>query len=257
MTSASSPAPARVHPQPALNYAAIRARAAELGMLETTLNELTGVTLGTLERDPDQRGIGLPLLTRLATVLDLPLDDLVVTGEPAPHPVHPARAGDDVILLALLACYSGLATQRVLDLLGWTHQRLDTALATNGAHLAPTALRVAATDHRLTLTLRPGALPALLRERFDAEQSLRRPLDPSAAVQLLELVRDKILAPFPSEDEHPTRVHSLTADFLVGSGIAIVAADPGGDPDTAVVEIHPDVMFALRLTDRPADAPGP
>jgi hypothetical protein len=86
MTGASSPAPARVHTQPALNYAAIRARAAELGMLEKTLNELTGVTLGTLERDPDQRGIGLPLLTRLATVLDLPLDDLVVTGEPAPHP---------------------------------------------------------------------------------------------------------------------------------------------------------------------------
>ena len=52
-------------------------------------------------------------------------------------------------------------------------------------------------------------------------------------------------------------MHSLTADFLVGSGIAIAAADPGGDPDTAVVEIDPDVMFALRLTDRPADAPGP
>jgi len=163
MTCASSPAPARVHTQPALSYAAIRARAAELGMLETTLNELTGVTLGTLERDPDQRGIGLPLLTRLAAALDLPLDDLVVTADPAPHPARQAQQGDDVILLALLACYSGLATQRVLDLLGWTPERLDTALATIGTHLAPTALRVAATDHRLTLTLRPGALPALLR----------------------------------------------------------------------------------------------
>jgi hypothetical protein len=33
--------------QPALNYAAIRARAAEFGMFETTLNELTAVTPGT------------------------------------------------------------------------------------------------------------------------------------------------------------------------------------------------------------------
>ena len=84
MTSAIIPAPTPVHTSPALNYAAIRARAAELGMPETTLNELTGVTLRTLEGDPDQRGIGLPLLTRLATVLDLRLDDLVLTDEP-PH----------------------------------------------------------------------------------------------------------------------------------------------------------------------------
>jgi hypothetical protein len=57
---------------------------ADLGMPETTLNGLTGVTLRTLEGDPDQRGIGLPLLTQLATVLDLRLDDLVLTDEP-PH----------------------------------------------------------------------------------------------------------------------------------------------------------------------------
>lgn len=53
MTSASSPAPALMDTRPALNYAAIRARAADLGMPETTLNELTGVTLRTLEGDPD------------------------------------------------------------------------------------------------------------------------------------------------------------------------------------------------------------
>jgi hypothetical protein len=48
VTSTSSPAPPACTPtQPALNYTAIRARAAEFGMLETTLNELTAVTLGT------------------------------------------------------------------------------------------------------------------------------------------------------------------------------------------------------------------
>src|SRR5690348_15248122 len=132
MTTTSGHAPARAQTQPALNYVAIRARAAELRMPETTLDELTGVTLVTLERDPDQRGIGLPLLTRLATVLDMPLDDLVITSDPGPHPVRPARPGDDIILLALLAAYGGLTTQRILALLNWTTERLGSALATIG-----------------------------------------------------------------------------------------------------------------------------
>jgi hypothetical protein len=261
MTSASSPAPAPMDTQPALNYAAIRARAADLGIPETTLNELTGVTLRTLEGDPDQRGIGLPLLTRLATVLDLRLDDLVLTGEPAPHLARPARPGDDIILLALLASYRGLATQRVLDLLGWTSERLGSALATIGTHLAPTALRVTATDHRLTLTLRAGALPEPLRERFDADQFLRHPLDPSTAVELLKLVRDKILAPFPDdgrfpgEEERPARGHTPTEDFLISSRLAVDTEPQGGDRGLPAVEIHPDVMFALRLTGRPAADP--
>ena len=136
---------------------------------------------------------------------------------------------------------------------------LGAALVTIGDHLAPTALRVAATDHQLTLALRPGALPEPLRECFDAEQSLRHSLDTSTAVELLKLVRDKILAPFPDdgrfpgEEKRPTRGHTWTEEFLISFRIAIDAEPQGGDPGTPVVEIHPDVMFALRLTGRPAD----
>lgn len=255
MTDTSGSTPGPIHARPALNYAAIRARAAELGMQETALNDLTGITLSTLERDPDQRGIGLPLLTRLAAVLDLSLDDLVAASEPATCPAQPVRPGDDILLLALLASYDGLPTQRLLDLLDWTPERLDSAVATVGARLAPTALRVAATNDRLTLTPRPGALPTALRERFDTEQSLHGPLQPSAAVELLKLVRDKILAPFPEndgqfpdEERHPTRRHTWTEEFLISSRLAIDLAPGGGGLGTARVEVHPDVMFALRLS---------
>jgi hypothetical protein len=51
------------------------------------------------------------------------------------------------------------------------------------------------------LMLRPGALPALLRERFDHDQATQRPLDPNTAVELLTLVRNKILGPFLEEEE--------------------------------------------------------
>jgi hypothetical protein len=47
--------PRRGRAQPALNSAAIRAWAAGLGMLETTLNELTALTPGTLGPRPGQR----------------------------------------------------------------------------------------------------------------------------------------------------------------------------------------------------------
>jgi hypothetical protein len=255
MTDTSGSTPGPIHTQPALNYAAIRARAADLGMHEEALNELTGITLSTLERDPDQRGIGLSLLTQLARVLDLSLDDLVAADEPPTLPAQPVRQGDDIILLALLASYGGLSTQRLLDLLDWTAERLDSALATIGTHLAPTVLRVAVTDHRLTLTLRPGALPTAVRERFDTEQSLREPLDPSTAVELLKLVRDKILAPFPEEDgrfpgeeRRPTWRHTWTEEFLISSRLAIDVAPGGGDSGAARLEVHPDVMFALRLS---------
>src|SRR5262249_41526354 len=103
----------------------------------------------------------------------------------------------------------------------------------------------------------PGSTP--LRERFDAEQSLRHSLDTSTAVELLKLVRDKILAPFPDdgrfpgEEKRPTRGHTWTEEFLISSRIAIDAEPQGDDPGTPGVEIHPDVMFALRLTGRPAD----
>lgn len=255
MTDNSGPIPGPALAQPALNYAAIRARAAELGIQEEALNELTGVTLSILERDPDQRGIGLPLLTRLATVLDLSLDDLVDVRDPAAHAAQPVRPEDDIILLALLASYKGLPAQALLDLLDWTPERLDSALATLGARLTPTALRVAVTGHWLTLALRPGALPTAVRDRFDTEQSLRRTLDPSAAANLLKLVRDKILAPFPDVDEwihddeeRTARRHTWTEEVLISSRLAIDVQPGGGDSGTALVEVHPDVMFALRLS---------
>lgn len=45
-----------------------------------------------------------------------------------------------------MATYNGLGIIRILNLLGWTRPRLDAALTVIGEHLAPTALRVVATD---------------------------------------------------------------------------------------------------------------
>jgi hypothetical protein len=247
----------------ALNYAVIRARVADLGLLDAKATELLGVRLVDLEEDLDQRTVSLTLLVRIARALDLTLDELVIVDDQTPPRPDAGRAGDDAVVLALVASYNGLHVGRVLNHLGWSHDRLDAAIASLADQLAPTPLRLAVTDHMLMLTLRPGALPALTRERFDRDHALRRPLDPKTAVHVLKLVHDKILEPFPSADDEDDDVVQRKPDthldtaWLIDASLAIPAAQPTASPGPAEVEIHPDVMFALRLTDAPAVATAP
>jgi hypothetical protein len=68
---------------------------------------------------------------------------------------------------------------------------------------------------------------------------------------VLELVREKILEPFPERhDERPhTRPKSFDAVYLVGTRLAVPVATT---TDTTEIEIHPDVLFAVGLADTPA-----
>ncbi|TQM81765.1 hypothetical protein FHX81_4142 [Saccharothrix saharensis] len=251
----------------ALDMPRIRARLAELGLGTDGLEARLGVTLRHLSGDPYHRTVSLTMLVRLSRLLDLRLDDLVVTIDPHTRPPTPQALdtaghdpashdepdlpGDDHLLLGLVSSYNGLSVGRVLYLLGWSHERLDAALAVLGEHLAPTALRVVATDNRLLLMLRPSIVPAYLLDRFEHHDTRAHTLDPTTAVEVVRLVREKILQPFPDHEEErgEGRTKSFDAVDLVGRRVAVAAANPTGDPD---VEIHPGVLFALGLTDVPA-----
>ncbi|MDI5978244.1 hypothetical protein [Amycolatopsis magusensis] len=260
-TSSCSAVIARV----ALNYPLIHARAAELGLTEPVFTELVGTSLATLRSDHSQRTLSLTMLVRLARLLEISLDELVLTDAvPAPPPRSAgeepgpgADAGEDAtVVLALLATYSGLPVAHTLRLLGWTRARLDDALAGAAGQLRATALRVAVTDERLQLLLRPGALPADVRERFDRDRVAQQPLEPHLAVVLLALVRDEILAPFPDQgdDVDATQLHRTNVDpaLLLARRIAVrhTPISPDQQHDLGL-RIHPDIMFALRLADEP------
>lgn len=104
--------------------------------------------------------------------------------------------------------------------------------------------------------LRPSIVPAYLLDRFERHDARARPLDTTTAVEVVRLVQEKILQPFPdhAEERGEGRTKSFDAADLVGRRVAVAAANPTGDPD---VEIHPDVLFALGLADTPAtDGPG-
>lgn len=132
--------------------------------------------------------------------------------------------------------------------------RLDAALTVIGGHLAATALRVVATNERLTLILRPDVVPAVIRAQFEHEYLADRPLDPNTVVAVLELVREKILEPFPerhNERSH-TRPTSFDAVYPVGARLAMPVTATTDGTATTEVEIHPDVLFALGLAHAPA-----
>ncbi|MFK0250314.1 hypothetical protein ACIQUM_36895 [Amycolatopsis azurea] len=128
----------------------------------------------------------------MSPLLNLALDDLVTTEDPGIHPDEPAttgEAGDNGLLLGLIALFNGLRILRILGLLGWTRARLDAALAVLTQHLAPTALRVVATDERLTLMLRPHVVPTAIRTQFENVYRADDPLDPDTAVAVTDRAR--------------------------------------------------------------------
>ncbi|MFI6031652.1 hypothetical protein [Amycolatopsis magusensis] len=63
----------------ALDYPLIQARAAELGLTEPVFTELVGASLDTLRSDHGQRTTSLTVLVRLARLLELSFDELVLT----------------------------------------------------------------------------------------------------------------------------------------------------------------------------------
>ncbi|WP_280456986.1 hypothetical protein [Nocardia carnea] len=251
---------------PRLHYDAIRSKAAHLGLTAKELDTALGVRLDTLEEDRDQRGVSLTVLDRLRRILDMPLDDLVIDGDPTNVRLPPdsgcGEADDAGCVLALLVIHDGLGIADFLARSGWSRRRLDQALTVLARQLEPTALRVVATDDRLTVLIRTAVLPDDLRAAFTDQRVRRVPLGPHEAVELVKLVRNKVLEPFPdSIGLHEESTNAYTVDptgMLARQRIAIHRTGPT-HRGTGVneLEVHPDVMFALGLAARPASTEPP
>lgn len=261
---------------PTLNYQVITERAGHLGLTDKTFAHRTGVRLDDIGCGLDPRAISLLVLTRLARVLDLGLDELVTTRpDPQPDTDDAARSAtaaceqaraphgrwaDHAVVYATLTWGDQFSLHELCTVLGWSRSRLADALTALDARLTDLPVRLAATDDILAITLRPGVLPTDLQRRLDTTRLLRQPLPPNQARELLQLVREEILRPVPPA-EQPTdddpdrfadRVRAHHAAWLVHRGLATAVPADSATLPPGPVTVHPDVMFALRLTAEPA-----
>jgi len=138
------------------------------------------------------------------------------------------------------APYGDLTTPHALDLLDWTDDRLDTALANAKAHLEPTGLQLAIADDHLT--------PAAATRRA-ARPDPRPPRPWPASPPPVAPARGPPTCSSSSATASSSRspgadyeddLDSFAAHTLIESNLAVATADPhqGGPPS---VQIHPDV----------------
>lgn len=233
--------------KPSLNFPLIRTRVWEVGLDDRTFTELIGARLSELEKDLDHRAISLTLLTRLANVLGMSLDQFVT----APTPPAAAAAPEDAdLLVALTLTYGNLDVEHLLDVLDWTHDRLLAGVATAEATLAATPLRLVVADQHLACLLRPGALPAGVRVRVDAAVRTRAPLRASELGPALSLIPNEILRRFRDE---PKRYATDALTGLAERGLVVAVTPCADNPDQATARPHPDLMFGLRLVATPTE----
>ncbi|WP_067497900.1 helix-turn-helix domain-containing protein [Nocardia ignorata] len=247
---------------PCLNYSAIRDRATELGLTGARLDTAIGIGLQVLQNDRDQRSVSLAVLARLTRVLGLTPNELLIldSGPPQLEAEPGPRGCDDaVLLLALAVAHDGIDIDLVLHHCGWSHERLEQAVAALGVQLSPTALAVVCTDHRVSVVLRPGALPSHIREKFTDRAFLRQPLTPHEAVNLHKLLRKNLLAPFPDPASVGEKLTSATGgdpvQSLIDRRIAVSRSEHSGTDSPrdrlGALDIHPDSLFALGFSQRP------
>jgi hypothetical protein len=233
-----------------VNTPLIRSRAAGLALPDEALTRLLGVSLADLERDLDQRFVSLTMLVRLSRLLDCTIDELITVNR-AHSETPPAPAGgDDAVILALSASYYGITVDRILTVLRWSTLRLDAALTSLAQQLESTPLRLIVTDNHVAIGLRVNSLAADTRERLDAEYRYRQPLRAHEATTLITLITNKILEPFPGNYDSQELLREFEATELITQGLAVPTAP--GPEQASRVEPHPDIMFALRLVEHPA-----
>jgi hypothetical protein len=108
-------------------------------------------------------------------------------------------------------------------------------------------LRLVVTDQRIACILRPGALPSDVRARLDDNVRTREALQAHGIGAPLSLIPNEILGQFHDDPRtrrarrpRPGRRRHPCAD----------------EPGQATTRPHPDLMFALRLTETPDPAAG-
>lgn len=146
----------------ALDWQSIRKRRIALGIAETVLSEILGVspmTVDSFEHGGDQSRLTLDFLSDLADVLGVTVADLFTGWKPQPPDVAPdgVRDDDPAIVGRHLAVVGRLHVDAAAQTLGWTVGRVRWALVNLEARLAATGQALAwIADTEVILAPAPG-----------------------------------------------------------------------------------------------------
>jgi hypothetical protein len=243
-----------------INHDLIVWRMNELDIDVREFTRRTGVqeySLNTRSLDPAR--ISVALLIRIATVLDVGVEDLLLSAPTVPTAVPDAPDvaddpdvgtapfRDDQVVEMVLVRYGAFRLEELAGVLRWTQVRTREAIEDLRTRWESGPLRLSGTVDDLEVGVRAGALDAEVRGRLDRRRIDLTPMTPREAEYLLALVRDDILrpvervrAPLPHFERDadlrarglirvrreegqvtswPATWHAPTADFLFGLGL--------------------------------------
>ncbi|WP_043268631.1 hypothetical protein [Streptomyces sp. CT34] len=229
------------------DLALARERALECQLTDEDMAALTGIPTADWDRRLTPYTLSAAALFALARALDTAPESLLRipghTRSPRPRPHRAGTAGAApyaTVLHAALLQTGPVHPDDAASALQWPAHRLERAAAVLAARLEQQAgpHRLVHTDTTLYLAVQPGLLtPEQQQNLYDGGHSAAS-LSPSEAAALMRLLHCAA---------HPPPAGQIPR--LQGRGLL----DPAGEQPAP----HPDVLFALGLTERPLPATGP
>ncbi|MFF9346335.1 hypothetical protein [Streptomyces sp. NPDC014734] len=224
------------------DLALCRERARARDLTDEDLAALTGIPTADWDKRLNPRTLSAAALFALARALDTDPASLLHEGGPTRRPQPPAgKAPYATVLHAALLQTGRVHPDDLASALQWPAHRLQRAAGALAVQLEQQAgpHRLVHTDTTLHLAVQPGLLTAEQQQNLHEGGHTAASLSPGEAIALTGLLH-------AAAHGVPHAVPAEQLPRLAGRGLL---APFGGEPAP-----HPDVLFALGLTDHPLPA---
>ena len=237
-----------------LDTTLIRRRRAELGISVRAAAEtigLSGPTFTRLESGSDHGGLELGVVVRLASLLGLSLDQLIVKGQGAVTSAgEPAGIAADVAALGavLFATQTHTPVGTLCEVHGWTLARLHTAEEALKAALCHVGITLSRQNARLGLARAEGAVD---------QDVLQRALRKHQGRDHVSITEARLLHRIEHGDAptQPSNTERVALGMLVNA--VLITFGPSRPKGEAPLILCEDVRFSLLIDEEPGPRAAP
>jgi transcriptional regulator with XRE-family HTH domain len=234
---------------PQLDTALIRHRRAELGLSVRAVASVLGVT-GTrytaIESGLGNLGIDLGTLVRLRDSLGLSVAELIASTTDSSDEVAADVAVDVKTLGALLLTLGELTlVGTLMEVLGWSLERLRAAEAALSEQLEAVGMRINRSNARLAIVPADSAVDAAARRRAVRQGMARNHVGLTEA----RVLRHVLAGNVPTQPSNPERV---AQGVLVNAGLVAPGPALHAQVEKPLV-LSDDARFSLMLNEDPCD----